>query len=68
MKVGILGALLALVALGTGCNTVMHGTAPAKAGYIYAVGSRNSQPTVWICPDAAGKGECHPITVDEQEK
>ena len=67
MKLGSIGAMLCLLAVGTGCNVVVHGTAPAREGYIYAVGSRNNQPTVWLCPSAPGKGECQQVTVDEQE-
>jgi hypothetical protein len=62
-----LGAL-SLTWLVMGCNTVMHGTAPAKDGFLYAVGAKNNQPTVWLCPTSPGKGECQAVTVTEENR
>jgi hypothetical protein len=58
---------LLLLGGGLGCNTVMNGTAPAREGYLYAVGSRNNQPTVWLCPSSK-RGECQVVTVTEDER
>ncbi len=60
---------MALVLIGvSGCHTVMHGTAAAKEGYVYAVGAKNNQPTIWLCPNARGKGECQLVTVTEEDR
>jgi hypothetical protein len=68
MKVVMIAGMFGLAAVGAGCNTHMTGTAPAKEGYIYAVGARNSRPTVWLCPSAPGKGECQAVAVEEIER
>lgn len=61
--------LIGLVAggLSIGCNTVMQGSAPAREGYIYVVGSKQNRPVVWLCPSAPKKGECQIVSVTEEE-
>lgn len=70
LKLGskVIAAVLLLGLLTTaGCNTVMHGSAPAREGYIYVVGSRQNRPTVWLCPNAPKKGECQIVEVSVEE-
>jgi hypothetical protein len=66
-KLGSLIAAVLLLGLAAGCNTVMHGSAPAREGYIYVVGSRQNRPTVWLCPNAPKKGECQVVEVNVEE-
>lgn len=54
-----------------GCSTSMHGTAPAKEGYVYAAGSKvqpflGEQPEVWLCT-VPRKGPCQLIAVTTEE-
>lgn len=63
-----LAIFLGAISFVTGCATQMFGSAPAKDGYLYAVGSKNDQPAVWLCPNAPGKGECHAVTVTEENR
>ncbi len=65
MRLLVVGVVVGLV---TGCNVQMHGTSPARDGYLYAVGAKNSRPTVWLCPNAPAKGECHEVTVTEENR
>lgn len=62
MKLKVGGLFTVVVAL-AGCSTVFSGTAPAKDGWIYVVGSHNNRATVWMCP-ASGEGACKEVTVD----
>ncbi|MFO0736954.1 MAG: hypothetical protein U0270_13795 [Labilithrix sp.] len=54
-----------------GCSTTMHGTAPAKEGFVYAAGSKvqpfiGEQPEVWLC-SVPKKGPCQLIQVTTEE-
>jgi hypothetical protein len=55
-------ASLGLVACLGGCTTTLQGTAPAREGYVYAVGSKNNQPAAWVCP-VPKSGPCQPIKI-----
>jgi hypothetical protein len=35
---------------------------------MYVVGQRQSTPTIWLCPSIPGKGECHKVSVTEDNK
>ena len=51
---------------GLGCSTTIQGSAPAKEGFVYAVGSENNIPQAWLCP-VSQKGACQKITITETE-
>lgn len=58
-------ALVSVAVLG-GCSTTLQGTAPAREGFVYAVGSRNNKPAAWVCP-VPKSGECHEIQIVTEE-
>jgi len=73
MGKGRIGFATVVAALSVaGCSTSMHGTAPAKEGYVYAVGSKvrpfmGQQPEVWLC-SVPRKGPCQLISVTTEEQ
>jgi hypothetical protein len=69
IAVGLLGAL----AFGaTACSTAAYGSAPAKDGSVFVVGTKAGfpapYPAMWVCPSQPGKGECKEIEVEEVSK
>jgi hypothetical protein len=62
-------ALLALAFGSMGCNkNVFFSSAPAKAGWIYVVGSKNDRAQLWLCPATPGKGQCQEVDVVEVDR
>ena len=62
--------LLFVIALGaSGCaKNFFYASAPAKAGWVYVVGSKNDRGQAWLCPAQPGTGKCHEIEVEEVSK
>jgi hypothetical protein len=60
-------ASFVFIALLGGCSTTLHGSAPAREGFVYAVGSKNNLPAAWVCPVPKGAG-CQPIKVMTEEE
>ena len=67
LVVFVCALVCALSALG--CNkNYFFASAPAKAGWVYVVGSKNDRAQAWLCPSAPGAGHCHEIEVEEQHR
>ena len=64
--------LVALFA-STGCATIANGSAPGKdPSTVYVAGQKadffSTHAQMWVCPAAAGKGDCKEVEVEEQDK
>lgn len=65
----LMGAI-ALLAFGSaGCSKIFFwGTAPAKQGWVYVVGSKNDRAQGWLCPSTPGQGRCKEIEIETEER
>jgi hypothetical protein len=63
MRVLTMAILLATL---SACSSAVYGSAPAREGYVYAVGAHNGKPMAWLCP-ANKKGECVEIAIQTDE-
>ena len=68
MRAWLMVLMLLVVGL-AGCSTTANGVAPARQGWVYVVGSKQSRARVWLCPATPSAGsECREIDVMEVPK